>query len=276
MPWAVVRLVTVPAGLDRTGRIVGFLANDHDPLAHPDRAVPDPPDSHTSDIVVCREVRYEQLERMTFLISGRRRVLDQQFEERPEVGSRHFDVQRSRACLRVRVDDREVDLLSVRAKIHEQLVDGVEHLCGARIRAVDLVDGDDYGKVMRHRLLQHVARLRQRSLSGIDQQQNRVDHQQTALDLATEVGVTGGVDDVQADPVIVDGGLLGQDRDPLLALEVPGVHDPVHDHLVDSEGSGLAEHRVHEGGLAVVDVGNDGQVPDIGARDGTRRVLHGC
>jgi hypothetical protein len=39
--------------------------------------------------------------------------------------------------------------------------------------------------------------------------------------------VAGGVNDVQADPVVLDRGLLGEDGDALLALQIIGVHDPV-------------------------------------------------
>ena len=38
--------------LDGAGRVVGLLADDDDPLADPDRAVPDPPDRHPADVVV--------------------------------------------------------------------------------------------------------------------------------------------------------------------------------------------------------------------------------
>ena len=37
------------------------------------------------------------------------------------------------------------------------------------------------------------------------------------------------------------------------------------DVLVGPEGAGLAEHGVDQGGLAVVDVGHDGDVAEIGA-----------
>ena len=119
-----------------------------------------------------------------------------------------------------------------------------------------------------HRLLEHVAGLRQRALGGVDEQQDRVDHQQAALDLAAEVGVAGRVDDVEPDAGVVDGRLLGQDRDALLALEVARIHDPVDDGLVGAERAGLAEHRVDERGLAVVDVGDDGDVAQVGADRG--------
>src|SRR3712207_7784659 len=41
-----------------------------------------------------------------------------------------------------------------------------------------------------------------------------------SLDLAAEVGVAGGVDDVDLVAAVVDRRVLGLDRDPALALEV--------------------------------------------------------
>ena len=72
---------------------------------------------------------------------------------------------------------------------------------------------------------------------------------------------------------VVDRGVLREDRDPLLALEVAGVHDPLGDPgllLVRGERAGLVEHRVDERGLAVVDVRDDRDVPEVrtGGRHG--------
>ncbi len=158
----------------------------------------------------------------------------------------------------------------VGAEVHEQLVDVVEDLRRAGVGAVDLVEGHHDGQPPGHRLLQDVAGLRQRALGGIDEEQDRVDHQQRALDLAPEVGVSGRVHDVEPDVPVVDGRLLGQDRDALLALEVARVHDPVDDGLVGAERARLAEHRVDERGLAVIDVGDDRDVAQVGARGGGR------
>jgi hypothetical protein len=75
--------------------------------------------------------------------------------------------------------------------------------------------------------------------------------------------VAGRVDDVEPDVPVLDRGLLGQDRDALLALEVHRVHHAIDDGLVRTERSGLAEHRVDQGGLAVVDVGDDRDVSHV-------------
>ena len=56
--------------------------------------------------------------------------------------------------------------------------------------------------------------------------------------------------------------VLGEDGDAALSFEVVGVHDALGDGFIGAEGAGLAQHGVDEGGLAVVDVGDDGDVAD--------------
>ena len=77
-----------------------------------------------------------------------------------------------------------------------------------------------------------------------------------------------GVDDVDPDPPVVDGGVLGHDGDPLLALEVDRVHHALGHVFVGAEDAALPEHRVHQRGLAVVDVGDDGEVAHVVSRLG--------
>jgi len=83
--------------------------------------------------------------------------------------------------------------------------------CG--VRAVDLVDDEDHRQLRVERLAQHEARLRERALTGVDEEQDAVDHRQTAFDLTAEVGVAGRVDDVELDVAVAYGGVLGEDRD---------------------------------------------------------------
>ena len=67
------------------------------------------------------------------------------------------------------------------------------------------------------------------------------------------------------DVAVADGRVLGEDRDALLALEVHRVEHALVDVLVRAEGAGLPEHGVDERRLAVVDVGDDRDVAEIGA-----------
>ena len=227
------------------------------------------------------------LQRRALVVLRRGDGVEDGAEERLEVGGVGQPavlglLERRAAGLGRGVDDREVErVLAVVLveQVEEELVGLVDDLGDAGVGAVDLVDDQDDRQVGVQRLAQHEAGLRQRALAGVDEQHDAVDHRQAALDLATEVGVAGGVDDVDrhalrgAGAGVVDRGVLREDRDPLLALQVAGVHDPLGDTgllLVRGEGAGLVEHRVDQRGLAVVDVRDDRDVPEVrtGGRHG--------
>ncbi|BAS09997.1 hypothetical protein AHiyo4_34190 [Arthrobacter sp. Hiyo4] len=121
-------------------------------------------------------------------------------------------------------------------------------------------------------LAQHEAGLGQRALGSVNEEHNAVHHGQAALYFATEIGVAGGVDDVDGDgftiggrSVVGHGGVLGQDGDALFALQVTGVHHAVFEVVVFGKRVGLLEHGVDQCGLAVVNVGHDRDVAEVTA-----------
>ena len=88
--------------------------------------------------------------------------------------------------------------------------------------------------------------------------------------------MAGGVDDVDRDAVglahlggeragVTHGGVLGEDGDALLALDVTGVHDTVRHFLTLVEHVGLLEHCVDERGLAVINVCHDCHIANVRA-----------
>ncbi len=209
------------------------------------------------------EVRDERLQRVVRVVGRRRHRLEDRLEERAEIGRELVGIGAGMAGARVRVDDRELDLRLGRVEVEEQVVDLVHDLLDPRVGPVDLVHDEHDRQPEVERLAQHEPRLRQRPLARVDEQQHAVDHRQPALDLAAEVGVAGRVDDVDLRVAELDRGVLREDRDPLLALEVGRVHHALADVLVLAERAGLPEHRVDERRLAVVDVGDDRDVPEI-------------
>ena len=130
----------------------------------------------------------------------------------------------------------------------------------ALVGAVDLVDDDDDAVAELERLAEHEARLRHGALGGVHEQDDAVDHLQDTLDLAAEIGVTRRVDNVDLRVAVAHGGVLGQDRDAALALQIVGVHDALDDFLMLAICTALLEHFVDQRGLAVVNVGDDGDV----------------
>ena len=133
------------------------------------------------------------------------------------------------------------------------------------IGAIDLVDRQDHGQIATERLAQHEPGLWQRSLGGVDEQHDAVDHREGSLHLTAEVGVAGRVDDVERHAVPHQGRVLGEDGDALLAFEIHRVEHPLGHFLVGAEDAGLLQQRVDQGGLPMIDVGDDRQVAQVGA-----------
>ena len=93
------------------------------------------------------------------------------------------------------------------------------------IVAVNLVDDDDRLGAGFEGLAQHEARLRLRAVHRIHHQQHAINHVHDALDFAAEVGVAGGVHDIDMEILVFEGGIFGADGDALFAFQVHRVHE---------------------------------------------------
>ena len=207
-------------------------------------------------------------QRRSRVVGRCRDSLPQRFEQRLQVRRIRQravlgPVQRRAARPGGRVHNRELDLVLARIQVQEQLVARVHDLRDPRVRPVHLVDHDDDRQPRLERLAQDEPGLRQRSLARIDEQDDAVHHVQAALHLTAEVRVTRGVNDVDRHPAVPDRGVLGQDRDALLPLQVTGVHHPLSHLRADPERAGLPEHGVDQRGLAVVDMRDDRHVAQV-------------
>jgi hypothetical protein len=74
------------------------------------------------------------------------------------------------------------------------------------------------------------------------------------------------VDNVDLRPFPTDGGVLRQDGDAALPLERIRVHHSFLNDLILAKGAGLPQHFIDERRLAVIDVRNDSNVPDLHSR----------
>ncbi len=226
--------------------------------ARQDAAVGDSP-----EVIAVVEVGNEHLEIARAATLGRGDLLDDRVEERLHVRAVLVDFLDGVTGLGAGVNHREIELLVAGVQFHEQLEHHVQHLVRTGVLAVDLVDDYNDLRALLHRLLEHELRLRLRAVVRIDHEQDAVDHAHDALDLAAEVGVAGGVHDVDVVAVVLERGVLGTDGDAFFALQVHGVHHALVRFLVGAEGAGLAQQAIDERGLAMIDVGDDGDVSDL-------------
>ena len=78
-----------------------------------------------------------------------------------------------------------------------------------------------------------------------------------------EVGMARSVHDVENLALIVNGRVLGLDGNATLLLLVHAVHGALRSGLIFTVGAACFQEAIDEGGLAVVNVGNDGKVSNV-------------
>ena len=205
----------------------------------------------------------QHLEGLIHIRLGSGNVFQNGLKQGLEVGAHHIGRIGGGALAAGAEQHGGVQLLGGGVQVHQQLQHLVDDLVDALIRAVDLVDHHDDPMAQLQSLREHEAGLGHGALGGVYQQDNAVDHLQNTLHLAAEVGVARGVHHVDLHVLIADGGVLGQNRNAALTLQVAGVHDTVHDLLIFPVSAALLQHLVHQGGLAVVNVGDDGYVSQM-------------
>ena len=228
----------------------------------PDRAGEDAAGDDAAEIGIGLEQRAEHAEAAGADLR-RLDVLQHEIEQRRHVLLRALGRSRHPALLGRAVDDREVELLVGGVERGEEVEHFVDDFGRPRVGLVDLVDADDRLEADLQRLADDEFGLRHRPFGGVDQHDRAVDHRQDALDLAAEIGVAGRVDDIDAHVLPHDRGRLGENGDAALALEIVRIHDPLGDALVLAERARLLEQPVDERRLAVVDVGDDGDVAKL-------------
>jgi hypothetical protein len=236
---------------------------DRNLVADLDTAAVNATDADPPDVFVVVNRRNQQLERSVLVPLGRGNVLQNLVKQRAQIGSRDVRVGRAGSRAPRAVKHRAVKLFVVRAEIHQKLQNLVLHLAKTRVGLVDLVDADDNPMVQIKRLLQDETGLRHRAFRRVNQQNNAVHHLQNTLHLAAEIRVTGGIDDVDLHAVVVNGSVLCQNGDSALPFQIAGVHHAGHGFLIVAVDSSLLQKSVHQRGLAVVNVGNNGYISQI-------------
>ncbi len=207
----------------------------------------------------------QHLERLILTrdLRGRGDVLDYQVEQSREILARAVKLGVGPTGAAGGVEMREIKLVVIRAEVGEEVEHFVQRAIRFGIGLVDLVQHHDRAQAKGERLGGDEFRLRHRAFGGIDQQDNAIDHRQDAFNLAAEIGVAGGVDDVDAAALPFDGGGLGKDGDAAFAFQIVGIHRPFRDRLVFAECAGLFQKFVDQGGFAVVNVSDDRNIAQV-------------
>ena len=170
------------------------------------------------------------------------------------------------------------DQHGVRGVEADDLLDLLADALGLGGGQVDLVQHHDDLVVGVDRLVDIGQRLRLDALRGVDHQQRALAGAQRARHLIGEVDMAGRVDQIEDVVLAIVGAVfqphgLRLDGDAALALDVHRVQHLLG-HLAQLQPAGRLDQPVGQRRFAVVDVGDNGEVADVGQREchGVRRL----
>jgi hypothetical protein len=142
------------------------------------------------------------------------------------------------------------------------------HAVGVGRGKVDLVDDRDQLQVVLGRQVGVGDRLSLHPLGGVDHEQGPLAGGEGPGDLVREVHVAGRVDEVELEVLalehVVHGHGRGLDGDAALPLQVHRVQQLLAGVAL-GDRAGELQDAIGERGLAVIDVGDDGEVADLHA-----------
>lgn len=177
--------------------------------------------------------------------------------------------------------DDDVDGLDDTGEILEQVLLGQLQF---EQRTVDLVDDNDRLDALTESLTEHSLSLHAHAFNGVNDDESAVGDTQGGSDLGGKVNVTGRVDQVDQELVLLIRGLAGTDDvlhvifiaklgeegdgsrldgDTTLLLVGASIGETSRTSVLGRNDTSALDERVGEGGLSVVDMGNDGHVTDV-------------
>ena len=179
------------------------------------------------------------------------------------VGGRGVPVGTHPTVLGGTINGREIQLFVGGAEVEHQFKDGLLREVGMAVGLIDLVDDHDGLKSQFDCLLRHETGLRHRAFKSIDDEEHTVGHVEHTLHLAAEIAVSWSVYHIDFNSFISYGNILGQNGYPAFPFQIVVIQHQILHLLVLAEKMRLVKYSVHERCLAVVNVRNNGDVPDI-------------
>jgi hypothetical protein len=161
------------------------------------------------------------------------------------------------------VDCREIELFLSSVEVEHQVEHHLLHLIGAAIGLIDLVDHHHRLQTDLDGLLKHETGLRHRTFKSVYEQKTAVGHVQHTFHLTAEIGVSGGVYNIDLVSFIVDRNVFRKDCYTTFAFQIIVVENKFTGILVFAEKVAGKEHLIDQCGFTMVHVGDDGNVTDV-------------
>ena len=239
------------------------MVNDHYILVHIDGSTVYFTNTNTANVLVVVNGADQYLGRCLGIPFRSRNVIQNGIEQRSHVFALHLRIKGSITSFCGSIDKRAVKLLIAGLKVHQKFQNFVYYFSRTSLWTVDLVNTYDNRQVQFQCFLQYEFGLRHGSFKSIHNKDDTVYHFQYTLNLAAEVCMTWGVDDIDFCILIKNSGIFGENGDSSFSLNVVGVHDSLSYFLIGTEHTALFQKLIDQSGFTMVYMSDDGNISYI-------------
>ena len=149
-----------------------------------------------------------KLQRLLWIAHGGRNVPQDRIEERLHVVALGFHVWLGVAAHATAKQVREIALVVVGTQLKEQVENLVDSYLGVNASPVNLVYENDRAQPFFECFFKHKSGLGHGPLVGINNQQAAINHAENPLHLTAEISVARGVNNVDTNSFVIDGGVF--------------------------------------------------------------------
>ena len=153
-------------------------------------------DADPADVFVVVDSADQHLGACLGISLGSGDIVDDGLKQGLHAGAYTAEIQRRDAGFGGREHEGAVNLFVTGSQIHKKFEDLVDDLGGTGAGPVDLVDAYDHRKIQCHCFTEDKSGLGHRTFKGVNDKDNAVYHLEDTLHFSAEVGVAGGVNDV--------------------------------------------------------------------------------
>ena len=137
------------------------------------------------------------------------------------------------------------------------------HLIGPAVFFIDFINDDNGLQIELQCFLQNKSCLRHRAFKCINKQTNTIGHFQNTFYLASKIGVTRCINDINFYAFIFYRCVFRKDGNASFTFQIIAIHDELTGFLVFAEDLGSMQDFVDQCCFTMVNVSNDGDVSDI-------------
>ncbi len=219
-------------------------------------------DSNTSNIRGIFKGGHLKLRRSLNHFRGRDFRKDS-IQERSDVRGRILPIVRHPTLFGASENRLEIKLLVCGIQGAHKIENLFLNLVWTAIWLVHLVDNHDWLLAQFKGFLKHETGLRHAAFKSINKKKDTVRHVQHPFDLTSEVTMSRSVYNVYLDTFIGDRHVFSQNGDASFSLDVVVVENQLAQILRLTHQISLIDHPVHESCLAVIDVRDERDVPNV-------------